>query len=173
MCSPMPPVERLKVFSKLKEYKQSMSVIASRTGNKRTYAWTLPHQVSPAYRWSLSTSCDNGVFPSPPSLSAACRLGALSSCNVHTMVVSTANCDPPLRGRPSTTTSSLRPSATPGIARSISLRNTFVRTRPFASLQILVWRSRGRILCDPRAQAARRWPKTSRRRPHRQLRSDR
>ena len=55
-------------------------------------------------------------------------------CKAHTNVVSTANCDPPLRGRPSTTTSSLRASATPGIARSKSLMNTFVRTRPLASL---------------------------------------
>ena len=55
--------------------------------------------------------------------------------------------------------------------------NTFVRTRPFASLQILAMAlSRENPLrpnIPTRAQAARWWPQTSRRRPHRQLRSDR
>ena len=54
--------------------------------------------------------------------------------------------------------------------------NTFVRTRPFASLQILAAalssENPRRPSIPTRAQAARWWPQTSRRRPHRQLRSE-
>ena len=68
------------------------------------------------------------------------------------------------RGRPSTTTSSLRASTTPGWVRSRSLVNTFVVTRPP--------RAHPRPAKTPaRAHAARGWPQESSGRPHRQERA--
>ena len=88
-------------------------------------------------------------------------------------MVSMANCAPPKRGSPSTTTSSLRASAT-GTCKSNSLTSMFVVTRPPASLQT---RAAADSTANPRlanhparAHAARWWPNESNWRPHRHKR---
>ena len=82
----------------------------------------------------------------------------------------------PCKGRPSTTTSSLRASAI-GTSKSMSLTSMLVRTRPPASRHILaatLSKAKPRRPNTPaRAQAARWWPQKSSGRPHRQLRTDR
>ena len=60
-----------------------------------------------------------------------------SQWRAHTTVVSTTNWHLPNKGRPSTTTSSLRPSAALGSARSKSRTMMLVVTLPPASLQTL------------------------------------
>ena len=63
--------------------------------------------------------------------------GDPSQWGAHTTVVSTANWHLPNNGRPSTTTSNLRPSAALGSARSKSRTMMLVTTLPPASLQTL------------------------------------
>ena len=118
-----------------------------------------------------------GAFNATPSRSAACRLGAPSLCKAHTIVVSMANWNPPWNGNPSTKTSNLRPSCTLGSWMSMSRIMRFVRTRPRASLHILAnTLSKAnplRLSTPAREHAARWWPQTSSRRPHRHQRAPR
>ena len=98
-------------------------------------------------------------------------MGGQSLIRAQTRMVSTASCAPPSSGRPSTTTSSLLPSATaPGRARSRSRTNTLVVTRPPPSRQMrAATLSRAHLLLrrtPALAHAARWWPKESNGRPH-------
>ena len=84
-----------------------------------------------------------------------------------------ASCAPLKRGRPSTTTSSLRPSAWT-VSRAMSRRKTLVETLPPASLHTLaaaLSRAYPRLPRTPALEhAARWWPLESSGRPHRQTR---
>ena len=71
-----------------------------------------------------------------PSESAAPGVGVPSQWSGDTNVVSTANCAPPKRGKPSTTISSRRPSRGSGAAMSMSRTMTLVATLPPASLHM-------------------------------------
>ena len=98
-----------------------------------------------------------------------------SRVNGHTRVVSMASCAPRNRGKPSTTTSSLRSSTLLNTGKSRSRTKTFVLTLPPASRQI---RAATFSSGNPRrpntpatGHADRWWPRQSSRRPHRQERT--
>ena len=87
-------------------------------------ATTDPQLRCPRYVCSFRRRASHNATP----IRLALRLGMPSQRIVLTRVASTANCAPPKRGKPSTTTSSLRVSTTPGWIKSRSLIITFVVT---------------------------------------------
>ena len=145
--------------------------------------WTIGHRLlcpgrpggpSGQFRVSSGLLRSSKAFP----LMVAVPARAVPSLRTgETMVVSMASCAPFHSGKPSTTTSNLRPSSWLNSWRSMSPTRTFTRTRPPASRHTRAAtfsRTQPRRPRTPAVpHAARWWPRTSRGRPHRQVRADR